>query len=114
MLIPYSTDAPIYHYPIATVTLIVINVLFFFAFCIGLSDSSFNNIDHFRDADGNRVEKIEVIRHYLKDKQLRTVLETFEPPPRPISVVYPHARLLPVRSRVFIDWIKHALREFQA
>lgn len=51
---------------------------------------------------------------YLKDKQLRTVLEAFEPPPRPISVVYPHARLLPVRTRVFIDWIKHALREFQA
>ncbi len=61
MLIPYSTDAPIYHYPIATVTLIVINVLFFFAFCIGLSDSSLNDIDHFQDADGNRVEKIEVI-----------------------------------------------------
>ncbi|MDP1955108.1 MAG: LysR family transcriptional regulator [Polaromonas sp.] len=51
---------------------------------------------------------------YLKDKQLRTVLETFEPPPRPISVVYPHARLLPVRTRVFIDWIKHELREFRA
>ena len=50
---------------------------------------------------------------YLKDKQLRTVLETFEPPPRPISVVYPHARLLPVRTRVFIDWIKHELREFR-
>ncbi len=62
MLIPYSTDAPIYHYPIATVTLIVVNVLFFFAFCIGISDSSFDDIDHFKDADGNRVEKIDVIR----------------------------------------------------
>ena len=32
-MIPISTDAPIYHYPIATVTMIVINILFFFAFC---------------------------------------------------------------------------------
>lgn len=33
MLIPYSTDAPLYHYPVSTVSLIVINFLFFFAFC---------------------------------------------------------------------------------
>jgi DNA-binding transcriptional LysR family regulator len=51
---------------------------------------------------------------FLKSKQLRTVLENFEPPPRPISVVYPHARLLPMRTRVFIDWIREELREFRA
>ncbi len=50
----------------------------------------------------------------LKSKQLRTVLEEFEPPPRPIHVVYPHARLLPMRARVFIDWIRHELREFRS
>lgn len=50
---------------------------------------------------------------FLKTRQLRTVLETFEPPVRPISVVYPHARLLPMRTRVFIEWIRHELREFQ-
>jgi DNA-binding transcriptional LysR family regulator len=50
---------------------------------------------------------------YLQTKQLRTVLEEFEPPPRPINVVYPHARLLPMRTRVFIDWMKQELREFQ-
>lgn len=50
---------------------------------------------------------------FLKTKQLRTVLEAFEPPVRPISVVYPHARLLPMRTRVFIEWIRHELREFQ-
>lgn len=33
MLIPYSTDAPLYHYPIGTVTLIVLNIVFFIAFC---------------------------------------------------------------------------------
>ena len=41
--------------------------------------------------------------------KLKAVLETFEPPPRPISVVYPHARLLPARTRLFVDWIKAEL-----
>jgi DNA-binding transcriptional LysR family regulator len=51
---------------------------------------------------------------FLKTKQLRTVLEDFEPPPRPINLVYPHARLLPMRTRVFIEWMKKELREFQS
>jgi len=51
---------------------------------------------------------------FLKSKQLRTVLEDFEPPPRPINIVYPHARLLPMRTRVFIEWMKQELREFQS
>lgn len=38
--------------------------------------------------------------------RLQFVLEEFEPPPRPVSVVYPHARLLPARTRAFIDWMK--------
>lgn len=50
---------------------------------------------------------------FLKSKQLRIILEEFEPPPRPISVVYPHARLLPVRTRVFIEWMRKELRAFQ-
>lgn len=51
---------------------------------------------------------------FLKSRQLRCVLEAFEPPPRPISVVYPHARMLPARTRVFVEWIRHELREFRA
>lgn len=50
---------------------------------------------------------------FLKSRQLRCVLEDFEPPPRPISVVYPHARMLPARTRVFVEWIRHELREFR-
>lgn len=46
---------------------------------------------------------------YLADGRLVTVLEAFETPPRPISIVYPHARLLPVRTRVFVDWMKQHL-----
>lgn len=47
---------------------------------------------------------------FIAQNRLAVVLEEFEPPPRPISVVYPHARLLPARTRVFIDWIKAELK----
>ena len=50
---------------------------------------------------------------YLKQKRLKIVLEKFEPPPRPINVVYPHARLLPTRTRVFIEWIRQELRDLK-
>ncbi|MDM0033257.1 LysR family transcriptional regulator [Variovorax sp. J22P271] len=42
----------------------------------------------------------------VAQKRLEIVLEDFEPPPRPVSVIYPHARLLPARTRAFIDWMK--------
>jgi DNA-binding transcriptional LysR family regulator len=51
---------------------------------------------------------------YVAQKQLRVVLESFEPPPRPISLVYPHARLLPMRTRVFIDWMRKELQGLNA
>lgn len=43
---------------------------------------------------------------YLARKKLQLVLQAFEPPPRPVSVVYPHARMLPARTKAFIDFIK--------
>lgn len=46
----------------------------------------------------------------VANKQLKIVLEKFEVPPRPINIVYPHARLLPARTRLFIEWIKQELR----
>lgn len=50
---------------------------------------------------------------FLKTKQLRVVLAEFEPPPLPLSLVYPHARLLTKRSRVFIEWMKNELGVFK-
>lgn len=45
---------------------------------------------------------------------LVVLLARFEPPPQPIHVVYPRARLLPARSRAFIEFIKgHILAERQ-
>lgn len=46
---------------------------------------------------------------FLAQKKLQLVLEDFEPTPRPISVMYPHARLLPARTRAFIEAIKGEL-----
>jgi len=39
----------------------------------------------------------------LRARRLRVVLEDFQPPPQPVSIVYPHARLLPARTRAFIE-----------
>jgi DNA-binding transcriptional LysR family regulator len=46
---------------------------------------------------------------HLARGTLRAVLEDFEPPVRPLSLVYPHARFLPNRTRLFLDWMKRAL-----
>lgn len=40
---------------------------------------------------------------YLANGQLVALLQDFETAPRPIHVVYPHARLLPSRTRMFIE-----------
>ena len=50
----------------------------------------------------------------VAQKQLRIVLERFELPPRPISIVYPHARLLPARTRAFIDFLRADITQFRA
>ena len=50
---------------------------------------------------------------YLAQKRLKVVLEKFERAPRPIQVVYPHARLLPMRTRAFIDWVRADLTAFR-
>jgi len=50
---------------------------------------------------------------FIAEKRLKIVLEKFERPPWPISVVYPHARLLPARTRLFIDWIRNEITAFR-
>jgi len=50
---------------------------------------------------------------YLQQRRLKIVLAKFEPPPRPINIVYPHARLLPTRTRVFIEWIRQELQDLK-
>ena len=49
------------------------------------------------------------VQDALRDKRLRIVLADFELAPQPVSVVYPHARLLPARTRAFIEAAKGEL-----
>ncbi|MCL2656436.1 MAG: LysR family transcriptional regulator [Betaproteobacteria bacterium] len=46
------------------------------------------------------------VQPHIAQNRLEIVLEDFEPPPRPVSVIYPHARWLPARTRVFVEWMK--------
>lgn len=48
---------------------------------------------------------------HVKSGELRVVLAEFEVPPVPIHVVYPEAKLVPARTRVFIDFIKRHLAD---
>ncbi|MBI1194918.1 MAG: LysR family transcriptional regulator [Gammaproteobacteria bacterium] len=41
--------------------------------------------------------------------RLVRVLREFEPPPTPLSLVYPHTRLLSPRVRAMIDWLAEAI-----
>ncbi|NML43130.1 LysR family transcriptional regulator [Ramlibacter sp. G-1-2-2] len=52
------------------------------------------------------------VEQLVRAKKLRIVLDDFELPPRPISIVYPHARLLPARTRAFIDFAAREIASF--
>ncbi|MFJ2994184.1 LysR family transcriptional regulator [Pandoraea sp. NPDC087047] len=47
----------------------------------------------------------------LADARLVRVLKDYEGPARPVNIVYPHARLLPSRTRAFVAWMKRELRD---
>lgn len=47
----------------------------------------------------------------LAGGQLQEILHAYKVPPLPISVVYPHAGLLPSRISAFVDWIKTEFRK---
>ncbi len=46
----------------------------------------------------------------VREGRLRVVLEDFEPPPLPVQIIYPDARLMSPRLRSFVDWMKQQLR----
>jgi len=43
------------------------------------------------------------VHEALHARRLRAVLEAFQPAPQPVNIVYPHARLLPARTRAFVE-----------
>ncbi len=46
----------------------------------------------------------------LKAKRLRVVLADYEVEPWPVNITYPSARLLPSRTRTFIEWLAAELK----
>jgi DNA-binding transcriptional LysR family regulator len=50
------------------------------------------------------------VESLVAEKKLAIVLQEFEPPPIPIQLVFAQSRLMTPRVRVFIDWMKEALR----
>lgn len=63
-------------------------------------------------ADGHGVTRVlsyQIERH-LADGRLALVLERFEPPPLPIHLVYPEARLAAAKVRAFVDMASGRLR----
>ncbi|AGW93227.1 MULTISPECIES: LysR family transcriptional regulator [Cupriavidus] len=49
------------------------------------------------------------VAELVQARKLRIVLEAFEQPAWPLSLIYPHARLLPARTRAFIEWMRDDL-----
>jgi DNA-binding transcriptional LysR family regulator len=49
------------------------------------------------------------VQEALQAGRLRVALDAFEPPRLPVSIVYPNARLLPARTRAFIDAARREL-----
>ncbi|MFL6626227.1 MAG: LysR family transcriptional regulator [Vitreoscilla sp.] len=49
------------------------------------------------------------VQDALRERRLRAVLADFEPPRQPVNIVYPHARLLPARTRAFIEAARREL-----
>ena len=47
---------------------------------------------------------------WVAQKKLKLILVNYEPPPIPLSIVYPHAKLLSARVRVFAEWAAESLR----
>ena len=47
---------------------------------------------------------------WVAQKKLKLILVNYEPPPIPLSIVYPHAKLLSARVRVFAEWATESLR----
>ena len=47
----------------------------------------------------------------VRDRQLVVILDSFEPAPIPVSLVYPGSRLVSTRLRALVDWLAPALRE---
>jgi len=42
---------------------------------------------------------------WVESGELEIILSDFEPAPLPVSLVYPHTRLMAMRVRTLVDWL---------
>src|SRR5262249_31373065 len=52
-----------------------------------------------------------LIEDLLKSRSLVTLLDAYEPSPRPVSIIYPGQRLVPLKLRAFLDFAVPRLRK---
>ncbi len=45
------------------------------------------------------------VENYIKANKLKVILEEYEPEPIPVSIIFPHTRLMATRMRAFVDWM---------
>jgi DNA-binding transcriptional LysR family regulator len=48
---------------------------------------------------------------HVRSGRLKLVLESFEPPPRPVHLVYDTQSRLPLKLRAFVDFVVPRMRE---
>lgn len=68
-------------------------------------------IDLAESGDGITLALSYMVASRLRQGTLRRVLESFEPPPVPVQLCYPDARIVPTRLRAFIDFAAPRLHQ---
>jgi len=72
LFVPYGTDAPVYHFPYATIGLIVINTLMFLGFCQELDNGS---VPELETPSGKRFS-VKELAAYAENDQDDSVIQT--------------------------------------
>ncbi len=76
---------------------------------------SVNTIDAAIDAGLSGAGLIRAVSYqvvdFVRSNRMTTVLESFEPPPRPVHLVYDKQNRLPLKLRAFVDFVVPRLRE---
>jgi len=72
-----------------------------------------NNSDAYREAciAGLGIIQAPRVGPYLEDGTLVEILPKHRPPPLPVTLLYANRRHLPVRVRVFIEWMRQIMQE---
>jgi membrane associated rhomboid family serine protease len=99
-MIPISTDAPIYHYPIATVSMIVINVIAFVVFCANANMSEVA----LKAPDGREFHNPFELQRALEEFEDRADAKEFADSLEIISASEPWMKTLSVEFGTFKPW----------